>query len=115
MVLAAQSRLALYFPSQFIPNMASKSVELKAISGNGKGNEPILIETSGVTLLVCQRVPGLVTYNGASNSSNGILFRCANAIEMNECDAPESNSTVARIIQMSGTETLESGMKVELG
>ena len=57
--------------------------------------DPMEICTSGVTHLVCQREPGVLTTSGESIFSKGIWWLCANDIDMNECEAPESNNTEA--------------------
>ena len=53
------------------------------------------IWTSGAIQLVCQLEPGVLTTRGESMFTNGILWPCAKAMDMNECDAPESNKTEA--------------------
>ena len=53
------------------------------------------IWTSGAIQLVCQLEPGVLTTRGESMTTNGIWWLCAKAMDMNECDAPESNKTEA--------------------
>ena len=53
------------------------------------------IWTSGAIQLVCQLEPGVLTTRGESMTTNGIWWLCAKAMDMNECDAPESNKTDA--------------------
>jgi hypothetical protein len=62
-------------------------------------------EPPGHTCLACISLPGELTIIRFFSLDNGILYFCTKLVATNECDAPESNNTIAllsltRIIPM---------------
>src|SRR4051812_47374782 len=86
---------ALCALSQSIPRMTSMVVTLRTMSDAGNTNPPISIWLFWAIIEVSQLDPGELTTIGGYMFSNGKSYLRANASDMKECDAPESNRTEA--------------------
>ena len=80
--------------NQSIPKMRSMVEDFRMMGETRNTIPSISIVTLGTILEVWHWPPGVRTTIGGFLFSNVMLCDNANASDMNECDAPESNKTV---------------------
>ncbi|PUZ56515.1 hypothetical protein GQ55_5G320300 [Panicum hallii var. hallii] len=94
--LSVQPMRPLCWLNQSIPRITSIPLDLSTTKSARNSTPLKLILTRGQPSWHLMSPPGVRVNRGVFSSTVGILCSSTKLEDMNECDAPESNSTVAR-------------------